>query len=115
MWDCHSCDPGSNPGPGVHTKLRIHNNRNRKLKEEKKNVANKNLESIYNISKIKSQQLEKFKMRDLYNRKVRFENCLRRIDLEIKFKKDRDDPFQFSRGYARKKTRVCLPLLDVLI
>ena len=23
MWDCHSCDPGSNPGPGVQPSLRI--------------------------------------------------------------------------------------------
>ncbi len=23
MWDCHSCDPGSNPGPGVQPSVRI--------------------------------------------------------------------------------------------
>jgi hypothetical protein len=23
MWDCHSCDPGSNPGPGAVSSLRI--------------------------------------------------------------------------------------------
>lgn len=23
MWDCHSCDPGSNPGPGALSSVRI--------------------------------------------------------------------------------------------
>src|SRR6476660_1860605 len=23
MWDCHSCDPGSNPGPGAHKFIRF--------------------------------------------------------------------------------------------
>ena len=23
MWDCHSCDPGSNPGPGALSSVRV--------------------------------------------------------------------------------------------
>ena len=43
MWDCHSCDPGSNPGPGVQPSIRIptsidfKNNNNNNNKNEHNN------------------------------------------------------------------------------
>jgi hypothetical protein len=51
MWDCHSCDPGSNPGPGVQPKIRIptsiNNNNNKEINHQISNIKIQN-----NVDKI---------------------------------------------------------------
>ena len=77
MWDCHSCDPGSNPGPGVQPSVRIpisidinHIRINPKIDtssiiQEK----NDNSSDKYKIVKL----FENNQMRDLYNRKKKLD------------------------------------------
>jgi hypothetical protein len=94
MWDCHSCDPGSNPGPGVQPSVRIPTSTNSNhirinpktatssITQEK----NDNSRDRYKIVKL----FENYQMRDLYNRKKKLEYWTDRIhkDLHEYDKKD---------------------------
>ena len=69
MWDCHSCDPGSNPGPGVQPSVRIptlstnnHKEINSQIPEIIK-IQNTNSNKYKNTKSVENNQ-----MRDLYNR-----------------------------------------------
>ena len=81
MWDCHSCDPGSNPGPGVQPSVRIptsidyeYDNKNNKelinLETDPCSIVQKNNNSDnYKVAKL----FENDQMRDLYNRKKKLD------------------------------------------
>jgi hypothetical protein len=95
MWDCHSCDPGSNPGPGVQPSVRIPTSTNIHLtrinpKTDKNSIVqqNNNNDSSdkYKIVKL----FENTQMRDLYNRKKKLDYWTDRIykDLDEHDKKD---------------------------
>ena len=82
MGDCHSSDPGSNPGPGALSSVRIptsidyYNNKNNKedinsktdtssiLQQQKNSYSDK-----YKVVKL----FENYQMRDLYNRKKKLD------------------------------------------
>ena len=80
MWDCHSCDPGSNPGPGVQPSVRIPTSTtniddiisiNREtatisIVHQQKNSINNDKYKIANL-------FENDQMRDLYNRKKKLD------------------------------------------
>jgi hypothetical protein len=75
MWDCHSCDPGSNPGPGVTSSVRIPTLTNN---NDNKEINNQTLEIIKIQNQDKNNKYKNIKlvensqMRDLY----RFPNSL---------------------------------------
>jgi hypothetical protein len=91
MWDCHSCDPGSNPGPGADSSVRIptstgyhdyhYNNRNYKESINSKKETSLTVLQTNNISdKYKVAKLfENAQMRDLYNRKKKLDYWTGRI------------------------------------
>jgi hypothetical protein len=102
MWDCHSCDPGSNPGPGVQPSVRIptsidfKNNNNNNNKNQHNNFEidsrlliqknNNNNNDNYKDAKL----FENNQMRDLYNRKKKLDYWTERIhkDLDEHDKRD---------------------------
>jgi integrase/recombinase XerD len=100
MWDCHSCDPGSNPGPGALSSVRIptslnnnNNNNNNNNKEINHQISNIKIQNnVYNnndnYKNIKP--VENNQMRDLYNRKKKLDYWIDRIhkDLDTSDKKD---------------------------
>ena len=103
MWDCHSCDPGSNPGPGVQPSVRIPTTSIIDHKNNKDHIINS--ETTATISIVQQQQqkniissdkykvaklFEKYQMRDLYNRKKKLDYWTDRIhkDLDEYDKKD---------------------------
>ena len=81
MGDCHSFDPGSNPGPGVQSSLQI------PTEKASKKIGNKRLytetteinigNDIHNISK------KSCELRDIYNRKQRLKYCIGRINADF--------------------------------
>jgi hypothetical protein len=54
MWDCHSCDPGSNPGPGVQPSVRIPTTSIIDYKNNKEHISNS--ETTATISIVQQQQ-----------------------------------------------------------
>jgi len=94
MWDCHSCDPGSNPGPGVQPSVRIPTSAaninciliNPKTESSILQEKNDNSSDRYKIVKL----FENNQMRDLYNRKKKLDYWTDRIhkDLDEHDKKD---------------------------
>lgn len=95
MWDCHSCDPGSNPGPGALSSVRIPtsaanlNHIRINPKTDKSSIIqekNDNSCDKYKIVKL----FENNQMRDLYNRKKKLYYWTDRIhkDLDEYDKKD---------------------------
>jgi hypothetical protein len=101
MGDCHSSDPGSNPGPGALSSLRIPTSRNydcdtnKKTKQDRINfetdtslIAQNNHNNSDNYKDAKP--FENNQMRDLYNRKKKLDYWIDRIhkDLEIMQEKD---------------------------
>ena len=100
MWDCHSCDPGSNPGPGVQPSVRIpttsvidhKNNKEHTINSETTATISIVQQKNYNSSdKYKIAKLfENNQMRDLYNRKKKLDYWTNRIhkDLDEHDKKD---------------------------
>lgn len=94
MWDCHSCDPGSNPGPGADFSVRIPtfaniNHIRINPKTDKSSIVqqkNDNSSDKYKIVKL----FENNQMRDLYNRKKKLDYWTDRIhkDLDEHDKKD---------------------------
>jgi hypothetical protein len=88
MWDCHSCDPGSNPGPGVQPSVRIpttifiidhKNNKDHIINSEttatisivqqQQQQQNNTSSDKYKVAKL----FENYQMRDLYNRKKKLD------------------------------------------
>ena len=95
MGDCHSSDPGSNPGPGALSSVRIpistdfkNNTEYIISKTDTTSIIQKNKISNdkYKVAKL----LEYDQMRDLYNRKKKLEYWTDRIhqDLDEHDKKD---------------------------
>ena len=94
MWDCHSCDPGSNPGPGADSSVRIPTSANINCirinpKTDKSSIIqekNDNSSDRYKIVKL----FENNQMRDLYNRKKKLDYWTGRIhkDLDEHDKRD---------------------------
>ena len=54
MWDCHSCDPGSNPGPGALSSVRIPTTSIIDHKNNKEHIINS--ETTATISIVQQQQ-----------------------------------------------------------
>ena len=87
MWDCHSCDPGSNPGPGVQPSVRIPTSTNINPirinpKTDKSSIVqqiNDNSSDKYKIVKL----FENNQMRDLYNRKKKLDYWTDRIHKDL--------------------------------
>ena len=87
MWDCHSCDPGSNPGPGADSSLRIPTSANINHirinpKTDKSSILqekNDNSSNKYKIVKL----FENNQMRDLYNRKKKLDYWTDRIHKDL--------------------------------
>jgi hypothetical protein len=87
MWDCHSCDPGSNPGPGVQPSVRIPTSRNSNhirispktdkssIVQQKNNISS----DKYKVAKL----FENYQMRDLYNRKKKLDYWTDRIHTDL--------------------------------
>ena len=84
MGDCHSSDPGSNPGPGALSSLRIptsidykNNKEDINSKTNKSSIVQQKNDSSdkYKIVKL----FENNQMRDLYNRKKKLDYCTDRI------------------------------------
>jgi hypothetical protein len=84
MGDCHSSDPGSNPGPGALSSFRIptsidydygNYNKNNKghanFKTDTHSLVQKNNNNIDNYKVVKL--FENNQMRDLYNRKKKLD------------------------------------------
>ena len=109
MWDCHSCDPGSNPGPGVQPSVRIPTSTSvddlirinpktytssilKKQQQEKEN-NNRNNDKYKIALSFKNNNNQ---MRDLYNRKKKLDYWTDRIhkDLDESYKKE-----DSNRGY----------------
>jgi hypothetical protein len=95
MWDCHSCDPGSNPGPGAVSSLRIptsidYKNNKEYIISKTDTISivrkNKNSSDKYKVATL----LEYDQMRDLYNRKKKLDYWTERIhkDLDEHDKRD---------------------------
>ena len=89
MWDCHSCDPGSNPGPGVQPSVRIpisiefkNNTEYIISKTDTTSIArkNKNSSDKYKVATL----LEYDQMRDLYNRKKKLDYWTDRIHKDFR-------------------------------
>ena len=95
MWDCHSCDPGSNPGPGVQPSVRIPtsttniddiNSINRET--DTRSIVNQQEKENHNYSSDKYKVALPFKnynnqMRDLYNRKKKLDYWTDRIHKDL--------------------------------
>ena len=100
MWDCHSCDPGSNPGPGADSSLRIPTSTNiddiisLNRETDTRSIVNQQEKETHNYSSDKYKVAPSFKnnyqMRDLYNRKKKLDYWTDRIhkDLDEHDKKD---------------------------
>ena len=96
MWDCHSCDPGSNPGPGVQPSVRIPTSTNINPirinpTTDKSSIVQENKNDNNSSDKYKIDKLfENNQMRDLYNRKKKLDYWTDRIhkDLDEHDKKD---------------------------
>ena len=97
MGDCHSSDPGSNPGPGALSSLRIptpanincvrinpKTDKNSIVQQQKEN--NNYYSDNYKVAKL----FEDYQMRNLYNRKKKLDYWTERIhkDLDEHDKKD---------------------------
>ena len=100
MGDCHSFDPGSNPGPGVQSRLRIPTKKER-IKELDKTIDIKgtdidNSKAFVDISK------NRCEMRDLYNRKQRLKCCINRIHSDFSGK-DKTDLLKFLEIMQEKE------------
>jgi hypothetical protein len=96
MWDCHSCDPGSNPGPGVQPSVRIptttsiidpKNNKEHTINSEttatisivqQQQQKNNTSSDKYKVAKL----FENYQMRDLYNRKKKLDYYNRKKKLD---------------------------------
>lgn len=100
MGDCHSFDPGSNPGPGVTPCLRI------PIKKEKQKLQNKALDvkkTEIDISKdFGGISKNSCGMRDLYNRKQRLKYCIDRIQSDFSGR-DKIDLLKFLEIIQRKR------------
>ena len=95
MWDCHSCDPGSNPGPGVQPSVRIPTTSIIDHKNNKEPTINS--ETTATISIVQQQQqnntssdkykvaklFENYQMQDLYNRKKKLNYWTERIHTDL--------------------------------
>ena len=88
MGDCHSSDPGSNPGPGALSSLRIptsidykNNKEDINSKTNKNSIVQQKNDSSdkYKIVKI----FENNQMRDLYNRKKKLDYWTDRIHKDL--------------------------------
>jgi hypothetical protein len=101
MWDCHSCDPGSNPGPGALSSVRIpttsiidhKNNKEYIINSETATISIVQQQQKNNVSSDKykvAKLFENDQMRDLYNRKKKLDYWTERIhtDLDEHDKKD---------------------------
>jgi hypothetical protein len=85
MWDCHSCDPGSNPGPGALSSVCISTTSIIDHKNNKEYIINSETATISivqqqqqknNVSSDKykvAKLFENDQMRDLYNRKKKLD------------------------------------------
>jgi integrase/recombinase XerD len=105
MGDCHSSDPGSNPGPGALSSLRIptsidydrnnHNKTNKRCTNSETDtsllVQNKN-NNIDNYKVVKL--FENNQMRDLYNRKKKLDYWTERIHKDL-YEHDKKDVLKF--------------------
>ena len=108
MWDCHSCDPGSNPGPGVQPSVRIPTTTSViDHKNNKDHIINS--ETTTTISIVQQQQqknnissdkykvaklFENDQMRDLYNRKKKLDYWTERIHTDL-YEHDKRDVLKF--------------------
>jgi hypothetical protein len=98
MWDCHSCDPGSNPGPGVQPSVRIPTSTNSNCIRINPKTAtssiiqekNDNSSDKYKIVKL----FENNQMRDLYNRKKKLDYWTERIHKDLD-EHDKQDVLKF--------------------
>ena len=102
MWDCHSCDPGSNPGPGVQPSVRIPTSttniddiRTINRETDTRSIVNQQVKENHNYSsddkhKVTLSFKNNYQMRDLYNRKKKLDYWTDRIhkDLDEHDKKD---------------------------
>jgi hypothetical protein len=101
MWDCHSCDPGSNPGPGVQPSVRIPTSTNIddiisiNRETDTRSIVNQQEKENHNYSsddkyKVALSFKNNYQMRDLYNRKKKLDYWINRIhkDLDEHDKKD---------------------------
>jgi hypothetical protein len=90
MWDCHSCDPGSNPGPGALSLVRIpttsiidhKNNKEYIINSETATISIVQQQQKNNVSSDKykvAKLFENDQMRDLYNRKKKLDYWTERI------------------------------------
>ena len=112
MWDCHSCDPGSNPGPGVQPSVRIPTSTtniddiisfNREtdtwsiVNQQEKENQNYSSDDKY---KVALSFKNNYQMRDLYNRKKKLDYWIERIhkDLDINDKQDALKFFKIIRS-----------------
>jgi hypothetical protein len=99
MGDCHSSDPGSNPGPGALSSLRIPTSTNiddiirinpktgtSSILQQQQKENNNYYSDNYKVAKL----FEDYQMRNLYNRKKKLDYWTERIhkDLDEHDKKD---------------------------
>jgi hypothetical protein len=118
MWDCHSCDPGSNPGPGVQPSVRIPTSTNINhirinpktatssiIQEKNKN----NSSDKYKVAKL----FENDQMRDLYNRKKKLDYWTDRIHKDLD-EYDKKDVLKFLE-IMQEKDQSILTILAVLL
>jgi hypothetical protein len=87
MGDCHSSDPGSNPGPGALSSVRIPTTSIIDHKNNKDHIINSETTATISIVQQQQQQqnntssdkykvaklFENYQMRDLYNRKKKLD------------------------------------------
>jgi hypothetical protein len=82
MWDCHSCDPGSNPGPGVQPSVRIPTTTSIiDPKNNKDHIINP--ETTATISIVQQQQQQQQKKIILVAINIKLPNYLKIIRCEI--------------------------------
>ena len=96
MGDCHSSDPGSNPGPGALSSVRIptttsiidhKNNKDHIINSKTATISivqqqqqkNNTSSDKYKVVKL----FENYQMRDLYNRKKKLDYWIERIHTDL--------------------------------
>ena len=105
MWDCHSCDPGSNPGPGVQPSVLIptsideYEYNNKKKNNNKEGNINFKTDTSLLVQKNSdnykdAKPFENNQMRDLYNRKKKLNYWIERIHKDL-HENDKKDTLKF--------------------